>query len=202
MTDSPYNEFFEHAHDGIKEYDNPLPGWWKWLFWGTIFFSIGYYFYYQIALGPSIYEKYDQAVVVQLERQLAELGNIAPDDRTIIRLMTEKADMIAAMSSVFRANCAQCHTADGGGNIGPNLTDDYWKNVKTPADIIKVITNGVPGAAMQSWSNRFREPQIILLAAYVASLRGTTPANPKAPEGVPIPPWPMHLLDKPAGAPD
>ena len=94
-----------------------------------------------------------------------------------------------AMAGAFENNCAQCHRADLGGNIGPNLTDDHWKNVKSPVDIVRVISEGVPGTAMTAWKNRFREPQIMLIAAYVASRRGSGPPNPKAAEGVVIEAW-------------
>jgi cytochrome c oxidase cbb3-type subunit 3 len=190
MADSEYDKFFEHEHDGIREYDNPLPGWWSWLFAASIVFSIWYFFYYQIGVGPSIYDRYDAAAVAQLERQLGSFGTLNPDDVTIMRLLEEKPDLIAALGGMFRGNCAQCHQPDGGGNIGPNLTDDSWKNVRRPADIFTVISEGVAGTSMPAWKNRFREPQMILLAAYVASLRGTTPAAPKAPEGTVIDPWP------------
>jgi cytochrome c oxidase cbb3-type subunit 3 len=189
MSAPQYSEFFEHEHDGIREYDNPLPGWWTWLFAATIVFSAFYVAYYHIGIGPSVHDRYDAEVVAQLERQLSSFGTLEPTDETILRLLHEKGDMIAAVSGMFRANCAQCHRDDAGGNIGPNLTDDRWKNVKRPADIIRVITQGVPNTAMKSWNTRFREPQIILLAAYVASLRGSDPPRPKAPEGDVVGPW-------------
>ncbi len=43
---------------------------------------------------------------------------------------------------------------------------------------------------MPEWKSRFSEPQLVVLSAYVAGLRGTTPASPKAPQGEPIAPWP------------
>jgi cytochrome c oxidase cbb3-type subunit 3 len=190
MAGSEYDKFFEHEHDGIREYDNPLPAWWTWIFVASIFFSVCYYFYYHIGVGPSIHDRYDTEVVAQLERQLGSFGQLKPDDVTIMRLLAEKADMIDAVGGIFRGNCAQCHDTDGGGNIGPNLTDDHWKNVRRPADIFKVISEGLPGTAMPAWKQRFREPQLILLSAYVASLRGSTPTSPKAPEGSAIEPWP------------
>ena len=65
-----------------------------------------------------------------------------------------------------------------------------------------MIADGIQGTAMQSWSQRFREPQIILLAAYVASLRGTEPASPKAPEGNTIAPWPTPAEGTPSAPED
>jgi cytochrome c oxidase cbb3-type subunit 3 len=190
MADSEYDKFFEHEHDGIREYDNPLPGWWNWLFVASIVFSIWYFVYYHIGVGPSIHERYDAAAVAQLERQLGSFGTLNPDDVTIMRLLAEKPEMIQALGGMFRGNCAQCHEPDGGGNIGPNLTDDHWKNVRKPADIYTVIAEGIAGTSMPAWKNRFREPQMILLSAYVVSLRGTTPDAPREPEGQVIDPWP------------
>ena len=35
-----------HEWDGIKEYDNPLPRWWLYVFYATVVWSIGYYVLY------------------------------------------------------------------------------------------------------------------------------------------------------------
>ena len=75
--------------------------------------------------------------------------------------------------------------------MGPNLCDDNFKNIKELTDIVKVINNGVGAGAMPAWANRFgHKNDIVLVSAYVASLRGSQPKSPKAPDGVPIPPWP------------
>ncbi len=68
--------------------------------------------------------------------------------------------------------------------IGPNLTDKYWKNNNGSFEGIKnTITNGVAGTTMIPYSSQYSAEQIEALARYVLSLQGTTPANPKAPEG-------------------
>jgi cytochrome c oxidase cbb3-type subunit 3 len=183
------SRLMDHEYDGIQEYDNPLPRWWNWLFIGSIVFSGLYVTWYHIGVGPSVEEKYDAEVTAYVERLLEALGEIQADDATIVRFMNNE-DWMKAMSGTFVGNCSQCHAADGGGGIGPNLTDDRYKNVTTPKDIYDVIANGIEGASMAAWKDRLRDPQIILLASYVASLRGTTPANPIAPEGNVAPPWP------------
>jgi cytochrome c oxidase cbb3-type subunit 3 len=196
MSQSDYEAMFEHEHDGIREYDNPLPAWWTWLFILSVVFSVVYVGWYHLGVGPSIHDGYESEVATYYEHQLARLGLQQADDATIIRLMNDES-MMGALSGMFQSNCAQCHRADGGGSIGPNLTDDSFKNVKTPADLYTVITNGVAGTAMTSWENRLREPQRILLAAYVGSLRGSNPPNAKAPEGSRIPPWPAAEASTP-----
>ena len=185
-----FGDLTDHDYDGICEYDNPLPGWWTWIFVATIAFSIVYYFYYHpTGIGADIHLKYEAQMVAHISRQLEQLGELHADDGTIVEFMG-KSDWMNAMAGIFRGTCAQCHAADGGGGIGPNLTDDNYLHVNAPKDIYEVITNGWPGTSMPSFKDRFREPQRILLAAYVASLRGTNPAQPKAPQGPTISPWP------------
>ena len=186
-VESEYDKLMNHEYDGIREYDNPLPFWWVWLWAASFFFSIGYTAWYHLGKGPSIHDEYELAVVRHVEKQLAGLGEIRPDDETILRLM-EDEDMMGAVAGMFRGNCAQCHGNEGGGNIGPNLTDDEWKNVTRPKDIYTVIADGI-GTSMPPWKQRLREPQMILLSAYVASLRGTEPTVAIEPEGTEIPAW-------------
>lgn len=187
-----------HEYDGIHEYDNPLPGWWKWLFVASFFFSVGYWAWYHIGIGPSVETKYMTQVSRYWESQLARLGWSEPTDEAIVRLARDEKIM-ASMAGTFESNCAQCHRANLGGQIGPNLTDDAWKNVKRPSDIFTVIAEGIPGTSMTAWGNRFRDPQIMLLAAYVASKRGSSPSDGLGPEGTTISPWETFL---PAGGSD
>jgi cytochrome c oxidase cbb3-type subunit 3 len=195
---STYGELMDHEYDGIREYDNPLPGWWTWIFWVTVVFSAVYVFYFHGA-GPSIEDRYQAAVARHVENLLAQLGVITPDNRTIVEFMGNE-DWMSAMGGLFKGNCSQCHAVDGGGNVGPNLTDEHYKNVTEPADIFRVINEGVAGTSMKGWSDRLREPQMILLAAYVATLRGTEPAVPKEAEGDRIAPWPaLDDLQEPEG---
>ena len=97
--------------------------------------------------------------------------------------------MMQAGAGLFKANCAVCHGADGGGGTGPNLCDDSFLNVKKPEDIFTVISGGVVQKGMPAWNARFGEAQMVLLSSYVAHLRGTSPAAPKAPQGNAIAAW-------------
>ena len=88
-----------------------------------------------------------------------------------------------AGKQIFTTNCVACHTADGGGLVGPNLTDDYWIHGGGIKNVFKTIKYGVVAKGMISWQSQLNPKQMQDVASYVISLHGTTPANPKAPEG-------------------
>lgn len=192
MSTEPVSEeiLTDHSYDGIQEYDNPLPGWWKFLFWLFIVFAPLYLFYFHFGVeGRSVQGQYEQHMASIFELRFEEIGELQPDRETIVKYMKEDK-WLSVGRVVYKTNCVSCHGADGGGLVGPNLTDDHWKNVAKVEDIAKVISEGAANGAMPAWKNRLsHQNQIVLTAAYVASLRGTTPAAGKAQEGNLIKPW-------------
>lgn len=188
-----------HSYDGIQEYDNPLPGWWKWLFLGTFIFSIFYWMYFHTGAEEkrSIKTAFEEAVQANIKLQFAELGELKPDNATLMKYVDDKR-WLSAGQGVYKQHCAQCHGPDGGGLVGPNLTDVYWKNVKVIDDIVKILENGAGNGSMPAWKTRLSQNELILTACYVASLRGSTPSKPRAPEGNEIGPW--TLTSAPADA--
>jgi cytochrome c oxidase cbb3-type subunit 3 len=187
------DELTGHLYDGIQEYDNPLPAWWKWLFVATILFSFPYYAYYHFgASGRSLSEQYQVAEAENARKQLAGLGEIRPDRETLVRFASQGGGALAVGRSIYQANCIACHGPNGGGLVGPNLTDDHYKNVREIEDILGVINKGAAGGAMPAWLNRLDESERVLVSAYVASMRGQDPGpNPRPAEGNVIPPWPV-----------
>ncbi|QEG20419.1 cbb3-type cytochrome c oxidase N-terminal domain-containing protein [Mariniblastus fucicola] len=180
----------DHSYDGIQEYDNPLPGWWMFLFWVSIFFSPVYYFWaHSGAEGRSIHDQYDNHMAAVFEQRFAKIGELTADRETIMFYMNEDPEWLAVGKVVYQANCVSCHGADGGGVVGPNLTDDHWKHVRNVEDIARVIEDGAANGAMPAWKTRLSHPnQIVLTAAYVASLR-ENPVAGKAAEGNKVEPW-------------
>ena len=85
--------------------------------------------------------------------------------------------------AVFVSTCAPCHRADGGGNIGPNLTDAYWIHGSKPLDIFRTVTEGVPAKGMPTWGPQLGEQRVESVVAYVLSIRGTNVPAGKAPQG-------------------
>jgi cytochrome c oxidase cbb3-type subunit 3 len=183
------DELTSHEYDGIQEFDNPTPGWWHVLFLGSVVFSLFYVVFWHFSpLAWSIHDTWLADKTREDKRIFGALGQMEPDAKTIMSL-TGKPDLMNVGDGMFRTNCAQCHAADGGGINGVNLTDDHYKNVKKVDDIFAVLTTGAGNGAMPAWKNSFSKNELILLSAYVANLRGTTPARPRAAEGEVIPPW-------------
>lgn len=192
---APEDPLTGHAYDGIQEYDNPLPAWWKWLFIASMVIAPPYFFFYHNGSeGRSLSDRYDRNLAANLQLQFAELGELKADRESVVKYLYEPS-WLQVGKAVFKANCVSCHAKDGGGLVGPNLTDDEYKNVKDIGDILTVLQNGANAGAMPAWKNRLSTNEIVLLASYVASLRGTTPASAKAPEGRAIPPWPEKPAD-------
>lgn len=179
----------DHEYDGISEYDNPTPGWWHFFFLGSIAFSAIYAAFFH---GSRLSWTPEQ--VLTSDRQayygmlFKELGTLTPDEPTMIRLMTDEKWM-AFGSTIFAVNCASCHGVEGGGITGPNLTDDHYLNAKSLADVYKVVNEGVGTKGMPAWQNRLGENERILVASYVASLRGKNIPGGREPQGEVIPPW-------------
>lgn len=184
----------EHSYDGIKEYDNPLPGWWKNLFVLSVIFSVFYWVYFHGGTeGRTIQDEYDRHLAVVVEKQFGEINDLKGTREEILDFALthdDKDKWLKVGQSVYKVNCQSCHGGAGEGGTGPNLTDDFWKNVTSPEDILKVIENGAAGGAMPAWKGRLgHRNKVILTAAYIASLRGSKPAGGKASEGPKVAPW-------------
>lgn len=172
-----------HEYDGIREYDNPLPGWWVLLFWITIVFSPVYVLWYHFGAGPSEVEEYNVAMMEQAE--LESKAMLAAGDPTddSIRQMGANASVMAGAAQVYASRCATCHGARGEGKIGPNLTDPFWLHGGKPTQIYQTIADGVPDKGMQPWKMQLPPVQVLAMAAYVDTLRGSDPPGAKAPQG-------------------
>lgn len=197
----PNDPLTDHSYDGIREFDNPMPGWWKALFWGSIVWSALYWLYYENGVTPdrSVIAAYDRAVAANMAKQFAEIGDLNPDRATILKF-AEDPDWVAFGKSVFQTNCVSCHGNNAEGKIGPNLTDDNWKNVKKVEDIPHVIANGAGGNAMPAWKDKLNQNEIVLLTSYLLAVHGSVPA------GTGLPPIKGEInvisdLDAPAEAP-
>lgn len=195
----PDDRLLDHEYDGIREYDNPCPGWWHLLLWGTVVFSVFYFLFFHVGdAGWTLGDTYQKAVAENVKLRFAEIGELKADEATLLRYM-QQPDWLAVGAGVYAAQCKSCHAADGSGLVGPNLTDDYYKNVNQLADVAKVVQEGAAAGAMPAWRNRLHPNEVVLVSAYVASLRGTN-LKGRDQEGKAIPPWPKAAPAAPAPA--
>ncbi|MFV8345292.1 cbb3-type cytochrome c oxidase N-terminal domain-containing protein [Flavobacterium sp. ZB4P13] len=174
----------EHDYDGIKELDNNLPTWWVYLFYASIFFGVVYMVQYEV-LGADNQEMELKKEVAQAKIDIAEYMKTAPDmmDEKTVTLLTDPADL-AAGKEIFTTNCAACHRADGGGQIGPNLTDEQWILGGGIKNVFHTLVNGGrDGKGMISWKGTLKPKEMQKVASYILSLKGSNPPAAKAPEG-------------------
>lgn len=177
-TDSPDPLLLDHEIDGIRELDNRLPRWWVWLFYLTIIFAVFYVLHYHVfGTGKLSAGEYQQEMLVGnkiKEASMAKfevtIGGLEPSTDPVV---------LSQGKQIFLQMCAPCHRPDGGGLVGPNLTDDYWIHGPLFGDNLKTIWNGVPDKGMVTWKGLLKPAEIHAVASYIYTLRGTQPPNPK-----------------------
>jgi len=177
----------EHEYDGIQEYDQKLPNWWLFTFYGAIAWFVIYWFlYYQthsfrsdreiiVAEMSAIHEKKAK----ELEATLASLN-----DQTLINQWSTDAGIVANGEAIYTTNCVACHGADlsavmVAGEVkiplpGRSLIDGVWEYGNKPMDIFKIINAGSPvdakglnGAKMQAWNVMLTPKQVAEVTAYI-----------------------------------
>ncbi len=193
MNDPKDPLLLEHEADGIRELDNNLPRWWVWLFNLTILFSVAYLLYYHVLrMGTLQADEYRAEMEVGDKLKATALTRFESGLAELQPLQDER--VLSQGQQTYRTLCAPCHRDDGGGLVGPNLTDDYWIHGAKFTDNLKVIWNGVPEKGMVSWKGVLQPKDIHAVASYLQTLRGTKPPNPKPPENLaPAPTGPSEF---------
>ncbi len=184
---TPEAPVMDHEYDGIREYDNPLPRWWVWMWAGSFFFSIGYFFHYHVSHnGTSVSDGYleDMAEAREAEAKQSLAEPVSED--SLGKLMSNPP-LMADAKALFGLRCTPCHGASAQGIIGPNLTDNAWiHGTGKLTDIYGVVEGGVAAKGMPAWGRQLTPIELRKLVAFVGTLRGANVPG-KPPEGTPVP---------------
>ena len=173
-----------HDYDGIQELDNVLPPWWVKMFYATIIFAVIYLVRFHVFDGNSQKAEFEMEME-QAKIAVEEYKKTAKDliDAESVTLLTGAGEL-AEGKKIFETNCIACHRADGGGAIGPNLTDKQWILGGGIKNIFHTVTEGGrDGKGMVAWKGTLKPSEIQLVASYIISLQGSNPKEAKAPEG-------------------
>ncbi len=174
----------DHDYDGIKELDNVLPPWWVNLFYATIIFGFIYLIRFHIVGDYNQIQEFETEVkVAQTEIDKFLEANPSKFDESKLTLLSDK-ESLGKGKEIFSSVCAACHKPDGGGSVGPNLTDEFWiNNGGGIKEVYKTIANGGrEGKGMVPWKGTLKPEDIQKVASYVISLQGTNPAGAKPAE--------------------
>ncbi|MBS3737674.1 cbb3-type cytochrome c oxidase N-terminal domain-containing protein [Mesohalobacter halotolerans] len=174
----------DHNYDGIRELDNRLPPWWVYSFYLTIIFAAVYLVRFHI------FNDYDQeeeylTEVAEAEVAIEEWKENAKDFVNAENVtMLEDEARLQNGEQIYVQNCVACHKVDGGGGIGPNLTDEHWILGGGIKNVFRTISEGGrSGKGMVAWKNNLSPAEMHEVASYVMTFQGTTPSDPKEPQG-------------------
>lgn len=177
----------DHAYDGIREYDNPMPSWWRMIFVGSVVFA-GFYALYFHAVDWG--RTNDEVYRASLTSYSAKRAMRAPGGPTVTEDMlssgANNGELVGHGKDVFDVKCIGCHAAGGKGQIGPNLTDGFQLHGTTRIDLFNTIYGGAAGTPMIAWSEQLGADDLLAVATYVSSLRGTNAPGGKPPQGKPV----------------
>jgi cytochrome c oxidase cbb3-type subunit 3 len=180
----------EHEFDGIQEFDQKLPNWWLFTFYGAIVFFVGYWFiYYGTQLLQTPQQAVQEKILAVQAAQLRELNKLLADlnDSKLVHELATNPLYVSAGQATFTKNCIPCHGADlsatqdnGAGKRIPlpglPLIDHQWKFSNKPLDLFNLINKGSPpestgnnGAKMEAWGQKLSPMEIAQVLSYVIS---------------------------------
>jgi len=179
----------EHQqYDGISENDHPLPGWWLMTFYFTAAFAAVYAFWFTVGPGMPNMERFNKDFAAFNAKVSTGPGKVEGPSEEVLMALVSQPDALNAGKNVFMAKCLACHGPQGQGVIGPNLTDNFWIHGDGKILAIgQIVTAGVPEKGMPPWGPLLTADEFKNVVAFVYSLRGSKPLNPKPPQGTEYP---------------
>lgn len=175
----------EHDYDGIKELNNPTPGWFMYLFYFTIIFGFVYLLNYHVFKIGNLQE--EEYAIELKQAEISKKAFLAKSANNVDENNIKISNTVAVLNdgkAIFLKNCVACHGEKGQGTVGPNLTDEYWIHGGKIGNIFKTVKYGVPEKGMISWEKQLTPKQMADVANYIKSLANSNPPNPKEQQGV------------------
>jgi len=180
------DELLDHEADGIREFDNALPRWWLYGFYVTIVLAVVYMFNYHVLATPLVGKRgmvAEYNAEVEAARAAAPRRAAGTGGGAALVALADPASLEAG-KHIFEGPdnvCYSCHRPDLGGMIGPNLTDDKWLHGCGVEAVARSIKTGYPVKGMMPFGTgkMLTDQQLLQVASYVVSKRGTNPPNPK-----------------------
>ncbi|MCB0272036.1 MAG: c-type cytochrome [Bdellovibrionales bacterium] len=172
----------DSQYDGIQEYDNDLPKWWVGTFVITVVFSFCYWIYYHNFGGQTQEQRFEEKYKQHLAMYEGSSTKEELTDESLFELVSSTND-VSEGQNIYAQNCVVCHAANGGGGIGPNLTDAYWIHGANPVSIFHTVENGVVEKGMLAWKGVLTSKQMQQVVAYVLTLKNTNVAGGKEAQG-------------------
>lgn len=176
-----------HGHvwdETLAEYNNPLPRWWMYLFWITIFFAVAYLAIYP-GFGDSNQHR-GQWAQYEAEMKAGEerFGPVFAKYRDMdVMAVAADPEAVEMGQRLFLTYCQQCHGAAAqGAKSFPNLTDAEWLWGGAPENIKETITNGRNGV-MTPFGAVLGSDGVKDVANYVRSMNGLAHDSLRAQRG-------------------
>lgn len=165
-----------HVWDGdLEELNNPLPMWWLYMFYITLFFGIAYLLIYP---GSGVFAggfKWSEVGQYEQEMKVAEqkYGPLYDKFRTQdIKLVASDPEALRMGQRLYMTYCTACHGSDAGGGPGfPNLRDADWLYGGQP-DMIKASIKDGRNGVMPPWGAALGADGVHNVSEYVMSLSG------------------------------
>lgn len=173
-----------HTYDGIQEYDNPMPLWWKAVFALTVIWSPIYIY----MMEDGIIDTYSQSLRAEDDYWANRLAKMREKEPPLtperIKKEFDNPSRAPAGQKIFTTTCAPCHGDKAQGSIGPNLTDKFWLHGGDEQSIFNTITKGVLDKGMPPWGNVLSQDDILNVGSFIHSIKNTNVPG-KAPQGDP-----------------
>ncbi|MGZ3420553.1 MAG: c-type cytochrome [Polyangiales bacterium] len=182
--DSDRGEKIVHEYDGIKEADNALPNWWLAILYGTIAFGAVYWLAaesFKTVQSPRVAYDEEVAKSAAVEAARVKAAGVVTDES--MSTLAKDGKTVSEGQAIFASTCVACHAANGGGGIGPNLTDEFWLHGGSPSKVYATIKDGFAAKGMPAWGGTLGEERVRTVAAYVLTLKNTKVPGGKAPQG-------------------